>query len=83
MQLRLAQKHILDWAELLGIQVVHLNLALFTPAFVDTLRQRGYTVYGSNLDTEEEIQKGLELNLDSFSTCILERAIGLRNNFGA
>ncbi len=81
MPVRLAQKHILDWAELLGIDVVHLNIVLITPNFVDKLRQRGISVYGSNLDVEEQIRKGLDLGIDSFSTVRLETAIGLRNEY--
>lgn len=78
--IRIAQKHIIDWAELLAINVVHLNIILIDPDFVDQLHQRGFTVYGSNLDTEEQIQKGLELGIDSFSTGRLELAIRLRNH---
>ena len=79
MPVRIAQKHISDWANLLGIKVVHLNIALITPDFVDKLHQSGFIVYGSNLDDEGEIQKSLELGVDSFSTGKLELAIRLRN----
>jgi glycerophosphoryl diester phosphodiesterase len=79
MPIRIAQKQILDWAELLEINVVHLNIVLITPDFVDRLHQGGFFVYGSNLDTEEQIQKGLELGIDSFSTGTLELAIRLRD----
>jgi glycerophosphoryl diester phosphodiesterase len=83
MPVRIAQKHIIDWAELLGINVVHLNIALMTPDFVDRLHQSGFIVHGSNLDTEEQIQKGLEQGVDSFSTGRLELALRLRNEFMA
>ena len=79
MPVRIAQKHIFDWADLLELNVVHLNVSLMDPDFVEKLHQRGFIVYGSNLDTEEEIQKGLELGVDSFSTGRLELAIRLRN----
>ena len=81
MPVRLDQKHIIDWAESLELNVVHLNIALMDPGFIDTLHQRGFIVYCSNLDTEEQIQKGLELGLDSFSTGRLELAIRLRNEY--
>ncbi len=83
MPVRIAQKHIYDWAALLEINVVHLNSVLITPDFVDKLHQSGYVVYGSNLDTEEQIQEGLELGIDSFSTGKLETAISLRNRYVA
>lgn len=79
MPIRIAQKHIIDWAELLELNVVHLNIVLMDSDFVDQLHQCGFIVYGSNLDTEEQIQHGLELGMDSFSTSRLELAIRLRN----
>ena len=79
MPIRIVQKHIIDWAKLLEINVVHLNIVLISADFVDKLHHGGFTVYGSNLDTEEQIQKGLELGIDSFSTGKLESAIRLRN----
>ena len=80
MPLRIAQKQILDWVELLRINVVHLNIVLITPDFVDRLHQGRFFVYGSNLDSREQIQKGIELGVDSFSTGTLELAIRLRDD---
>ncbi|MGE5224202.1 MAG: glycerophosphodiester phosphodiesterase [Omnitrophica WOR_2 bacterium] len=76
---RLAQKHILDWAALLGINDVHLNIMLINPEFVERLHQSGFAVHGSNLDAEEQIRQGLESGIDGFSTSKLETAIRLRN----
>jgi glycerophosphoryl diester phosphodiesterase len=81
MPVRIAQKHIIDWAELLGINVAHLNIVLLSPDFVDRLHQSGFIVFGSNLDTEEQIQKGLDLGIDSFSTGKLELALRLRDEY--
>lgn len=83
MPIRIAQKHIVDWAELLELNVVHLNIVLMDPDFIVNLQQRGFIVYGSNLDTEEQIQKGLELGVNSFSTGRLELATRLRNKYVA
>jgi glycerophosphoryl diester phosphodiesterase len=83
MPVRLAQKHTLDWAKLLDIDVVHLNVALMTADFIDRLHQLGFLVYGSNLDSGAEIQRGLELGVDSFSTGCLETAVRLRDAFVA
>lgn len=79
MPTRLAHRHILDWASLLGIEVVHLNIALITADFVDKLHQSGFIVYGSNLDSAEHIQRGLNLGIDSFSTGHLGMALELRD----
>ena len=83
MPVRLAQRHILDWANLLGIAVVHLNVALITADFVDRLHRSGFIVYGSNLDSAEQIRRGLNLGIDSFSTGHLGMALQLRDKFVA
>ncbi len=81
MPIRLAQKHTLDWAKLLEISTVHLNIALITANFVDKLHQSGFIVYGSNLDSAEHIRQGLTLGIDSFSTGRLEAALQIRDEF--
>ena len=83
MPVRLAQEHARDWAGLLGIDVAHLSLSLITAEFVQELRRCGLTVAGSNLDSVEDIQKGLELGVDSFSTGRLGMALQLRDEFVA
>jgi hypothetical protein len=81
MPVRLAQRHILDWADLLGIAVVHCNIALITAGFVDKLHRSGFIAYGSNLDSAEQIQRGLNLGIDAFSTGHLGMALHLRDEF--
>lgn len=81
MPVRLAQRHILDWAHLLELAVVHLNMALITADFVDRLHQSGFIAYGSNLDSADQIQQGLNLGIDSFSTGHLGTALQLRDQF--
>jgi glycerophosphoryl diester phosphodiesterase len=81
MPVRLAQRHILDWANLLELAVVHLDIALITADFVDRLHQGGFIAYGSNLDSAEQIQRGLHLGIDSFSTGHLGIALQIRNQF--
>jgi glycerophosphoryl diester phosphodiesterase len=81
MPLRLAQKHVLDWANLLGIAVVHLNPALITADFVDQLHRRGFLVHGSNLDAPAQIEWGLKRGIDGFSTGRLGLALRLRDAF--
>jgi glycerophosphoryl diester phosphodiesterase len=81
MPVRLAQKHVFDWATLLGLAVVHLNIALITGDFVDRLHRSDFSVYGSNLDSEEHIRRGLSLGVDSFSTGHLGMALQLRDEF--
>jgi glycerophosphoryl diester phosphodiesterase len=81
MPLRLAQKHVLDWADLLGIAVIHASLALMTDAFVDELHRRGYIIHGSNLDSPEEVERGLSLGVDQFSTGHLGVAFEVQDRF--
>jgi glycerophosphoryl diester phosphodiesterase len=81
MPIRLAQSHVLDWAKLLGLAVAHLDLALITSDFVDRLHQNGFAVHGSNLESAADVQRGLSLGIDSFSTGHLEMALQLRDEF--
>jgi glycerophosphoryl diester phosphodiesterase len=81
MPVRLAQSHAFDWADLLGIAVVHLPIALITADFVDKLHQGGFFVHGSNLNSAEQVQQGLDLGIDSFSTDHLGTALHLRDEF--
>jgi glycerophosphoryl diester phosphodiesterase len=83
MPVRLAQKHVLDWAELLNLNVVHLNIALISPEFVEQLHRGNLFVHGSNLDTPEYMWRGLELGVDSFSTGQLDTALRVRDRFVA
>lgn len=78
---RLAQRHILDWAGLLGSTHVHLDVSLLTCGFVNLLRRGGFIVHGSNLDTNEEIERGLSAGVDQFSTGRLGLARELRDAF--
>jgi glycerophosphoryl diester phosphodiesterase len=78
MPLRLAQQHALDWAKLFDIQVAHLNAALITSAFVDTLHGEGLIAYGSNLETAVEMRTCLAHGIDSFSTGNIETALRVR-----
>ena len=81
MPLRLAQQHVVDWADLLGLWAVHLNIALITADVVDLLHRRGFSVHGSNLDSEEEMRQGLRMGIDSFSTGCLGLALEMRDEF--
>ncbi|MFX1571115.1 MAG: glycerophosphodiester phosphodiesterase [Promethearchaeota archaeon] len=81
MPVRLAQKHIFDWSNLLEIKVVHLNIALITADFVDKLHRNRFIVCGSNLDSTEQIRWGLNMGIDLFSTGHLGMALRLRDEF--
>ncbi len=81
MPVRLAQRHILDWASLLGTTHVHLDIVLLDSDFVGRLQRRGFIVHGSNLDTAEAIERGLDVGVDQFSTGRLEAALRLRDDF--
>jgi len=78
---RLAQRHILDWATLLQTTHVHLDVSLLTPDFVNRLHPSGFVVHGSNLDTNEKIERGLSAGVDQFSTGRLGLALELRDAF--
>jgi glycerophosphoryl diester phosphodiesterase len=73
------QQHILDWMIVSGCQVAHLHSSLLEKEFVARLRQKGFLVHGSNLNTEEEIKRGVASGIDQFSTDKLEFALKLAN----
>lgn len=75
MEPELGQKHILDWMTLAESQVAHLDTTLIADDLVARLKEHGFLVHGSNLNTEEEIEKGLALGIDQFSTDRLEFAL--------
>jgi glycerophosphoryl diester phosphodiesterase len=77
MQPDLGQQHILDWMTLSHTQVAHLHSSLLAEEFVARLWENGFLVHGSNLNTQEEIEKGIELGIDQFSTDRLEFALGI------
>ena len=81
MPVRLAQRHVIDWANRLGIAVVHPDIALITADFVERLHRGGFIVYGSNLDSGNHIQQGLELGIDRFPTGHLGMAPQLGDEF--
>lgn len=81
MPIRLAQKHALDWATLLEIEVLHLNAALIAADFVHQLHRHGFLVHGANLDAAEQIEQGLRLGIDQFSTGHLGMGLRLRDAF--
>ena len=74
----LAQQQALDWAILLKIDRIHLHITLITREFVQQLIRLGFSVHGSNLDTQEEMQRGIALGINSFSTGNLTLALQLR-----
>jgi glycerophosphoryl diester phosphodiesterase len=81
MPVRLAQKHLLDWAVQLNLDAVHLNVTLITSEFVEQLHRSHLSVHGSNLDAPEDMQRGLEAGIDAFSTGRLATALRFRNSF--
>jgi glycerophosphoryl diester phosphodiesterase len=80
MPLHLAQKHIVDWATQLGIQVVHADVSLLTPEFINHLQDSGLNIHASNLDSLEQINQGLDLGIDGFSTGYLTTALQARGD---
>ena len=71
----LGQQHILDWMTLSNTQVAHLHSSLLEKKFAARLWENGFLVHGSNLNTEEDIDKGVRLGVDQLSTDRLEFAL--------
>lgn len=75
MEPTLGHQHILDRMSLADCQVAHLHKSLLDRRFAERLWDNGLLVHGSNLNTEEEIEKGVVLGVDQFSTDRLEFAL--------
>lgn len=75
---KLGKQHIIDWMVLLDAQVLHLPSALLDEDFIDRLHSQNFIVHGSDLNSESEIKKAIHLEIDQFSTDILETAIKVR-----
>jgi glycerophosphoryl diester phosphodiesterase len=71
----LGQKHVLDWMALSNAQVAHVHPSLLEEELVARLWEDGFLVHGSNLNTEQDIEKGVALGIDQFSTDRLQFAL--------
>ncbi len=81
MQPALGQQHILDWLTLCQANVAHLNVTLLDERFVERLHRHGFSVHGSNLNTEADMKSGLAAGIDQFSTDHLQMALTIRKQF--
>ena len=77
----LAQLQVLQTAHLMNLQYIHLNIDLIDTSFVASLKEQGYKVHGSNLNTITEMQHALRAGVDQFSTDLLEVAFEQRYSF--
>ena len=77
----LAQLQVLQTAHLMNLQYIHLNIDLIDRSFVASLKEQGYKVHGSNLNTITEMQHALRAGVDQFSTDLLEVAFEQRYSF--
>jgi glycerophosphoryl diester phosphodiesterase len=83
MEKDLGQQHILDWLILLNAQVAHLPFELLDKRLIDILHHQNFMVHGSNLNNESEIGAAFNLQIDQFSTDVLETATRIRNIINA
>jgi glycerophosphoryl diester phosphodiesterase len=83
MEKTLGQQHVLDWLTLAGAQVAHLPFELLDESLVDMLHSKNFVVHGADLNNENEIKPAIHLNIDQFSTDVLETAIKIRDTMKA
>ena len=81
MTTNLGQQHIIDWIVLLDAQVIHLPFALLDKDFINRLHSQNFKIHGSDLNSESEIKEAIRLEVDQFSTDILETAIKVRETY--
>ncbi|OGY35169.1 MAG: hypothetical protein A3E36_00645 [Candidatus Andersenbacteria bacterium RIFCSPHIGHO2_12_FULL_45_11b] len=60
------------------LDVVHCPLLILSKEFVGQLHDLGLKVHAANCDTEESIQRAIELKVDQFSTNKVDLALSLK-----
>ena len=78
MEEQLGLKHMLGLMALMDANVAHLPLSLLNEIYVSKIRKSGFLVHGSNLNSETDIKKGIEVDIDQFSTDNLDAAMRIR-----
>jgi len=79
----LGSLHLIQWLKLIDAQVAHLSTSMLHQPIVDSLRDQGYLVHGTNLNEAEGIQGALSLGVDQFSTDKIDLALELRQRHHA
>jgi len=74
----LGQQHLIDWLVLLDARVAHLPFALLEKDLIDRLHRQKFLVHACDLRNQDEIEKAICLEIDQFSTDVLEMAVQAR-----
>jgi glycerophosphoryl diester phosphodiesterase len=69
--------HVVGWLRLARARVAHLPISRIDETLVGRLHELGFLVHGANLNSEEAIQAGIDLEIDQFTTDELELALSL------
>lgn len=69
---------IINWLLLSSARVAHLPISLIDGNLVRRANDREMLIHGADLNSEKEIQTGLEMNIDQFSTDKLDLALNMR-----
>jgi glycerophosphoryl diester phosphodiesterase len=75
------QSKIINWLHLTNARVAHMPLRDIDENLVAIFHSEGLIIHGANLNTEADITRAFELELDQFSTDNLDLALEIRNNF--
>ncbi len=80
--MQLVERHgrILNWLVLSKAQVAHLPLSLIDDDLVSRLHEKGLRVHGADLNSEEEMQAAIRMQIDQFSTDNLDLALSCRTH---
>jgi glycerophosphoryl diester phosphodiesterase len=77
--IRLGQKHIIAWMQLIDAQVAHLPYSIINPEFIDLLHAHGFMVHIADLDLNGEVESTILREIDQFSTDKLTQALAVRD----
>ena len=79
-QIAQQREYILGWLDVSGARVAHLPLTMIDECLVNQMHDRDLLVHGADLNSEEEIRKGLAFKIDQLSTDNLDLALSTRRN---
>ena len=74
------KEYIISWLILSGAQVAHLPISIIDGNLVRCAHDRELFIHGANLNSEDEIRQGLDVEIDQFSTDNLELALRVCRN---
>jgi glycerophosphoryl diester phosphodiesterase len=69
------EEHIWGWLDISGARTAHLPLSYIDHNLVSEGHNRGFSIHGADLNSENDIKEAISLDIDQFSTDRLDLAL--------